>query len=491
MSRSGWIRAWAFLRKEVVEIARQPRLVVTLVLAPFLILALFGVGYRQTTDPLRTMFVTEDESTFENTVAPRLEEVGGSLVYEGFTADRAVAIERLRTGEIDVVVIVPQDPEGTLRSSERAVFEVLHDRLDPYEQATIRLVINATVDAVNRSILEELVAEGQVRAGESPLEEAARTATALRSALEAGDEISAQREQLRLDDQLAAVEASTGPADAVLAAVREDFGASGSTTPGELRQRTQSLDIDSADVEAARALETELGTLNESVSEFRSIDPQILVSPFGADSDLVGAVELDVTDFYAPGVIALLLQHLAITFAALSLVRERALGTTELFRVSPLRATQLLVGKYAGYMAVSAVVAAALSALMLFGFGVPFVGSVGDFALVLALLVTASLGIGFVISSVVTTDTQAVNASMIFLLLSIFFSGFFLSIDRLVPEVQVVSWLLPITHALDSLRDVLFRGAGIDSRTILALGLGAIALFVSASLLTGRRLASE
>lgn len=491
MSRDAWIRAGAFLRKEVVEIARQPRLVVTLVLAPFLILALFGIGYRQTAAPLRTIFVTGDEVTFEKTVAPRLEKVGGSLVYEGITGDRAFALERLRAGEIDVVVIVPQDPEGTIRSNERAVFEVLHDRLDPYEQATIRLIVNATVDEVNRSILEEMVAKGQVQAAQSPLEEAARTATALRTALEADDEGAARREQVRLDEQLAAIEAGAEPSDTLMSSIGADVSASRTTTPGDLRQRAQSLDIASVDVEAARALETDLGALSDSVDEVRSIEPQILVSPFGADSDLVGSVELDVTDFYAPGVIALLLQHLAITFAALSLVRERALGTTELFRASPVRATQILVGKYAGYMAVSAMVAAALSALMLFGFGVPFIGSVGAYALVLALLVAASLGVGFVISSVVTTDTQAVNASMIFLLLSIFFSGFFLSIDRLVPEVRVVSWLLPITHALDSLRDVLFRGAGIDSRTILALGLGALALFASASLLTGRRLASE
>ncbi len=491
MSREAWVRAWAFLRKEVVEIARQPRLVVTLVLAPFLILALFGAGYRQTTGPLRTMFVTSDEAAFENVIAPRLEELGGSLVNEGHTADRREAIARLRSGAIDVVVVVPEDPESTIRANERAVFEVLHGRLDPYEQATIRLVANATVDAVNRSILEELVAEGQTESAETQLDEAEATATALRTALEAGDTAKARQEQARLDEQLAAIESTTGTSDSVLTSIRGDFGSRDATSVGNLRDRAGSLDVATADVEAARSLEQDLAALNQSLREFRSIEPQILVSPFGADSDLVGSVELDLTDFYAPGVIALLLQHLAITFAALSLVRERALGTTELFRVSPLRATQMLVGKYAGYLGVSALIAAALSALMFFGFGVPFVGSVGAFAAVLVLLVLASLGVGFVISSVVTTDTQAVNAAMILLLLSIFFSGFFLSIDRLIPEVQMVSWLLPITHALDSLRDVLFRGAGVDLRTLVALGGGGVGLFVLASLLTGRRLAAE
>ena len=104
------------------------------------------------------------------------------------------------------------------------------------------------------------------------------------------------------------------------------------------------------------------------------------------------------------------------------------------------------------------------------------------------MLIFASLGVGFVISSVVTTDTQAVNVAMIVLLLRIFFSGFFLSLDRLLPEVRAVSWLLPITHALDSMRDVMFRGLSIDARTWLALGGGGALPYALGWVMLNRRL---
>ena len=55
------------------------------------------------------------------------------------------------------------------------------------------------------------------------------------------------------------------------------------------------------------------------------------------------------TSFYAPGVLVLLLQHIAITLAALSMVRERLLGTIELFRVSPVRPGEIIAGKYIGF----------------------------------------------------------------------------------------------------------------------------------------------
>lgn len=489
-----FIRVWAFVRKEIVEVIRQPRLVVTLVLAPFLILALFGIGYQRQADPMRAVFVAPDPEAFRSSIGPRLDDLQASLELDDVMSDRGAAIDRLQEGLVDVVVVVPPKPEESIRNNERAIFEVLHDRLDPYEQATIRLLTNAAVDAVNRSILEDMVATGQQESGEAPIREAAAAASELRQALEAGDTDDAQRARQRLDEQLIAVEGAGGSSDGVLASLPTEDGAEAGPEPTALRERAAALDLEQptdGDLEAARTLERDLQELNANVEEFRSISPEILVSPFGADTDLVGSTDLDVTDFYAPGVIALLLQHLTITFAALSLVRERALGTTELFRVAPLRAVELLAGKYLAYLVVAGVIAASVSGLVFWGLGVPFVGSVGAFSAVLALLVVSSLGVGFIISSAVRTDTQAVNAAMIVLLVSIFFSGFFLSIDRLLPEVRTISWLLPITHALDSLRDVSFRGAGIDLRTLIALGGGSIVLFVIASALTRRRLAAE
>lgn len=479
-------RSFAFFSKEIIEVLRQPKLVVTLVLAPFVILALFGAGYRQDAGPLRTTFVSADPTVFADTVEPRLDELGDKIDYRGLTSDRVEAVAELKAGVIDAVVVLPDDPEASIRSSNRAVFEVLHDRLDPYEQATIRLITNAAVDAVNRSLLEELVAAGQEQTPTSSITEAARAASALRVAIERGQAAVARTEQQRLAEQLDLL--ATSDATTVVG----DISLFESAPPEQVRTAVLAIDPDSTgedQLATIRAIETDLEEIEARVTEFQSIEPEVLVSPFGADSNLVGSIDLRLTDFYAPGVIALLLQHLAVTFAALSLVRERALGTTEVFRIAPLRAAQMLAGKYAGYLAISLIVGGALSLLVFFGLGVPFVGAVEDYVIVLVLLIMASLGVGFVVSSLVTNDTQAVNASMFLLLLSIFFSGFFLSIDRLVPAVRAVSWTLPITHALDVLRDVLFRGSGIEPGRLLVLAGGSVALFFVASHLTHRRLA--
>ena len=79
-------------------------------------------------------------------------------------------------------------------------------------------------------------------------------------------------------------------------------------------------------------------------------------------------------------------------------------------------------------------------------------------AAVAVLVILASLGIGLVISALVRTESEAIQYAMMLLLVSIFFSGFFIPIDRLIPPVRVVSYLLPATYGIEALQQVAFEG---------------------------------
>ena len=232
----------------------------------------------------------------------------------------------------------------------------------------------------------------------------------------------------------------------------------------DLRQNTSQLSNGSGSQGERLALldkiDTDITDLDGQLVEFQSIDPSIIVSPFTSETKSVANLQPSLPDFFAPAVLALLLQHLAVTFAALSIVRERNVGTMELFRVSPLSAAEALFGKYISYMLFGGVIAAILSALLVFALHVPMLGSWWYFALVIAAVLFTSLGIGFAISIVSQTDSQAVQYSMIILLASVFFSGFIMSLDMLWLPVRVISWLLPTTYGTLLLRDVALRGIG-------------------------------
>jgi ABC-2 type transport system permease protein len=76
----------------------------------------------------------------------------------------------------------------------------------------------------------------------------------------------------------------------------------------------------------------------------------------------------------------------------------------------------------------------------------------------LALLATASAGIGFVISAVSQTDSQAIQLTMLLLLLSIFFTGFFLPLTGFTWPAVILGALLPMTHAIEGFQELLLKG---------------------------------
>ena len=76
----------------------------------------------------------------------------------------------------------------------------------------------------------------------------------------------------------------------------------------------------------------------------------------------------------------------------------------------------------------------------------------------IAMLTLAALGVGFVISIISQSDSQAIQLSMLLLLLSIFFSGFLMPLENFLAPVRVVGYMLPITHGINGLQATLLQG---------------------------------
>ena len=195
----------------------------------------------------------------------------------------------------------------------------------------------------------------------------------------------------------------------------------------------------------------------------------MIARPFEGQVINFSGVELGPIDFYVPGVIALLLQHMAVTLAALAIVREQRGGSLELFRAAPISAFETLTGKSISYLVLTIILAAILSALVVLGLKTPMLGSWAAYAAIILALLFTSLSMGFAISVISQTDTQAVQYSMIVLLASIFFSGFFIALHRLTDSVQLVSWLLPATYGTWLLQDIMLRGLAITGPIFIGL----------------------
>jgi ABC-2 type transport system permease protein len=194
-------------------------------------------------------------------------------------------------------------------------------------------------------------------------------------------EVLAQKKQQELASNIDIVSLAAGASLGSLDSLQQTKGTNGGnggtvqSILTDLRQNTNQLSSSAGnkDERLARIDKTDadITGLDAKLAEFQSIDPDIIVSPFISETKSVANIQPTVLDFFAPAVLALLLQHLAVTFAALSIVRERNVGTMELFRVSPLSAAEALFGKYISYMLFGGVIAAILSALLVFVLHVP------------------------------------------------------------------------------------------------------------------------
>jgi ABC-2 type transport system permease protein len=363
-----FIRILSFPKKELTEIIRQPRLILTLVLGPFLIILLFGLGYPEEGRSLRTTFVVDDNNPFKDAVESFAGTIGPAIIYQGIENDLDIALTNLERGGSDMVVVVPDNPVETIRNNEQAEFTLYHNEVDPFQIAYIRSVGRIYTDEVNRRVLTTLTEEGQTE------------------------------------------------------------------------------------------MEDNLYKLNEDLAELRTPDSYVMISPFTARFSALSEVTFTPVGFLTPAVLVLLVQHLSITFAALSIVRERKSGIMELFRIAPLTPGETLIGKYLSYMFFNVLVTALLTLLVVSVLGVPVLGSWGDYAIVMLVLPFASLGVGFLISLISDSEIHAVQYSMLFMLTSIFFSGFFLDLRLLWNPLKPLAWSLPATYGIRMMQDIMLRG---------------------------------
>lgn len=164
-------------------------------------------------------------------------------------------------------------------------------------------------------------------------------------------------------------------------------------------------------------------------------------------------------NFYIPGVIGIVLQ-IGTTFAtAMAVVREREKGTLETLLVSPLSRWGLMLGKLVPYLCIGMAMALLLFIIMRFLFGVPIAGSVVAMLFATLVYVFALLSLGLLVATKAENQMQALQMSMVFMLPSVFFSGFVFPRETMPPIFYGLSTLLPATYFISLMRAIILRGA--------------------------------
>lgn len=162
-----------------------------------------------------------------------------------------------------------------------------------------------------------------------------------------------------------------------------------------------------------------------------------------------------------PALIGVILTMTMTLFTAVAIVRERERGNLELLITTPVGTLELMLGKLLPYVVIGLV---QVTIVLLVGsllFGVPFRGDLAHLYGAAFVFIAASLALGLVISTVATTQFQAMQMAFFFFLPSILLSGFMFPFDGMPRPAQVIAEVLPLTHFVRIVRGIVLRGASL------------------------------
>ena len=183
-----------------------------------------------------------------------------------------------------------------------------------------------------------------------------------------------------------------------------------------------------------------------------------------------------------PGLLGVVLTMTMVVITALAITRERERGTMENLLSTPVRPTEVMIGKIIPYIVVGYIQVTLILLAAHWLFHVPMIGSLVLLYVVSLVFIAANLAMGITFSSLGTNQLQAVQMAFFFFLPSILLSGFMFPFRGMPEWAQWVGTCLPLTHFLRVVRGILLKGNGLAE---IAPELWPIVLFVILAMALG------
>ncbi len=158
--------------------------------------------------------------------------------------------------------------------------------------------------------------------------------------------------------------------------------------------------------------------------------------------------------FFIPGVVGILTLVVTMVTTALSVAREREQGTFDQLLVTPMQPLQILLGKALPGLLIGLIEGSLVVTLAVLWFEIPLLGSLGALYATIGVFLLAAVGVGLMISSLVSTLQQALLGAFLFMVPAVILSGFATPIANMPDWVQWLTYINPMRYYLICLRGV-------------------------------------
>ncbi len=194
--------------------------------------------------------------------------------------------------------------------------------------------------------------------------------------------------------------------------------------------------------------------------------------------------DLKSRNYFVPGVICNLIMVVTVMLTAMAIVREKEIGTMEQLMVTPIRPMELMIGKMLPAAMVGMMDLVLMTTAALAIFAIPFRGNPLVLVLSAALFLLTSLGMGLFISTIASTQQQAIMSSSLIAIPTFMLSGFAYPIRNMPIAVQYFTYLNPLRYLIEIVRGIFLKGTGISvlwPQMLTLLVYGTIVMGLSAS----------
>lgn len=161
-------------------------------------------------------------------------------------------------------------------------------------------------------------------------------------------------------------------------------------------------------------------------------------------------------------IIAMLAMVITLLLTALSIAREREMGTFDQLIVSPLSSFEILLGKTIPPLTIAMILTCLMTLIIVVGFKVPFAGSIWLFLVAILISLLSIVGVGLFISSICKTQQQAILGVITFQMPAVLLSGFISPIEDMPLGWQYLTWINPVRFFMTLSKGIFLKGMGIE-----------------------------
>jgi len=167
-------------------------------------------------------------------------------------------------------------------------------------------------------------------------------------------------------------------------------------------------------------------------------------------------------NYYLPGVIAIIVTMMSLLLTSMAIVKEKEIGTMEQLIVSPLKPLDLIVGKLLPFAIISLVQITLVTILGVLWFHIPLRGSLPLLLLSTCVYLFTTLGIGLFISTISSTQQEAMMSVFLFYMPTVLLSGFAYPIANMPQVIQWFTFINPLRYFMVVVRSIFLKGVGLD-----------------------------